>query len=111
MLRNLGAVGASLSRGSAGTEATHSVGDPVQRLAMLDALEDAEISWFWATDADNKVTYLSGSAARKFPLESAIVGEQLGRLVETVLSNEAEERMERPLSFLLSARNRFTDLT
>ncbi|HEY6816589.1 MAG TPA: EAL domain-containing protein [Croceibacterium sp.] len=91
-------------------EDTSYVGDPGQRLSLLDALEHAEIGWFWATDAENRLVYLSRSAARKFALETSTIGEPLGRLVEVVPS-EGEERAERPLSFLLSARNRFADLT
>src|SRR5690606_19072546 len=79
------------------------------RLAMLDAFEEAEIGWFWATDATNRMTYLSASAIAKFGEGRAIVGEALGSIVETVAS-EDEDRTDRPLSFLLGARNRFTDL-
>jgi hypothetical protein len=49
MLRNLGSKPASLSRGASGDG-----GQPItdrDRLQMLDAFEEADIAWFWATDA------------------------------------------------------------
>jgi diguanylate cyclase (GGDEF)-like protein len=105
MLRNLGGKSAPQGRASAGD-----VVDAGQRLAMLDAFEEAEIGWFWATDASNQLIYLSPSAARKFDDGAQVIGQPLGKMVETVPS-EGEERTDRPLSFLLSARNKFTDLT
>src|SRR5690606_21394709 len=84
--------------------------DDRQRLAMLDAFEDEEIGWFWATDAENRLIYLSPSAARRLGESRPVLGQPLGSLVETVPS-EGEERTERPLSFLLSARNRFSTLS
>ena len=110
MWRSLGAIGASQGRDSVRADAGPTVVDAGQRLAMLDAFEEAEIGWFWATDAANRVIYLSASALRKFGAETRIVGETLGSIVETVPS-EGEERTDRPLSFLLSARTRFADLT
>ena len=108
MLRNLGAKGAGPARAPG-------VGKPVtgiddgQRLAMLDAFEEEDIGWFWATDPDNRLIYLSPSAARRFPEERQILGESLATVVETI-GGEGEERTERPLSFQLGARNRFADL-
>jgi diguanylate cyclase (GGDEF)-like protein/PAS domain S-box-containing protein len=108
MLRNLGGKGASQGRASMG--ALSQAVDDRQRLAMLDAFEDEEIGWFWATDADNHLIYLSPSAARRLGEDRPVIGQPLGSLVETVPS-EGEERTERPLSFLLSARTRFSTLT
>ncbi len=73
---------------------------------MLDAFEEEEIGWFWATDADNRLIYLSPSAARKFVHQHDVIGQSLSSLVETV-AVDSDDRAERPLSFLLSARNRF----
>jgi diguanylate cyclase (GGDEF)-like protein len=104
MLRNLGAKGAASSRASGANDI-----DDRQRLAMLDAFEEEEIGWFWATDRENRLIYLSPSAAKRFPPDRAVLGELLGAVVETIPS-DSEERSERPLSFLLSARNKFADL-
>jgi len=108
MLRNLGGIGISPVRASATNDSLVAV-PPEERLAMLDAVEEAGIGWFWATDAGNKLTYLSSSALRRFPADQRIIGEALGAIVETV-PGEGEDRAARPLSFLFSARNRFADL-
>jgi diguanylate cyclase (GGDEF)-like protein len=109
MLRNLGARGAASARASGKDDSVPALDDR-QRLAMLDAFEKEEIGWFWATDRDNRLIYLSPSAARRFAADRQPLGQPLGSVVDAVPS-EGEERSERPLSFLLSARNKFTDLT
>src|SRR5688500_14073097 len=101
MLRSLGARGAGSLRASGAA-----VIDDQQRLAMLDAFEEEEIGWFWATDHENRLIYLSPSAARRFAGGLQVLGQPLGAIVEAVPS-EGDERSERPLSFLLSARNKF----
>ena len=108
MLRNLGAKGAANSHDSS-AGAVHLIDDK-QRLAMLDAFEEDEIGWFWATDTQNRLIYLSNSAKRRLGEGRQVIGEALGTVVEPVPS-EGEERAERPLSFLLGARNKFADLT
>ena len=109
MLRNLGARGTGSSRASgAGDNAP--IIDERQRLAMLDAFEEEEIGWFWATDSENRLIYLSPSAARRFAADREVLGQALCTGVVSVPS-EGEERSERPLSFLLSARNKFADLS
>jgi diguanylate cyclase (GGDEF)-like protein len=106
MLRNLGAKGA----GPARTPASGISGiDDAQRLAMLDAFEEQDIGWFWATDHENRLVYLSPSAARRFAEDRPILGQSLAAIVETIVG-EGEDRTERPLSFLLGARNRIADL-
>jgi diguanylate cyclase (GGDEF)-like protein/PAS domain S-box-containing protein len=107
MLRGLGGKGSAAARSSAGGTVTI---DAKQRLAMLDAFEEEEIGWFWATDGENRLIYLSPSAARKFGAHDEILGQPLAGLVETV-PTEGDERSERPLSYMLSARNRFTSVT
>jgi len=82
--------------------------DAKQRLSMFDALENAGISWFWATDDTGVLTYLSSAAIEKFSADRPVVGELLGSLVETVEGSESANRT-RPLAFLLSARTTFID--
>jgi diguanylate cyclase (GGDEF)-like protein len=109
MLRNLGARGAASARAPGPGDSTPTIDDQ-QRLAMLDAIEQEDIGWFWATDRDNRLVYLSPSAAQRFAADRPVLGQPLGAIVESV-PNEGEERSERPLTFLLSARNKFADLT
>jgi diguanylate cyclase (GGDEF)-like protein len=109
MLRNLGAKGAASGRASRPGEYMPGIDDK-QRLAMLDAFEQEDIGWFWATDSENRLIYLSPSAAHRLSENRPVLGQALGSVVEAV-PGEGEERSERPLSFLLSARNKFADLT
>ena len=108
MLRSLGAKGTAAARASDADERQAAI-DDAQRLAMLDAFEQEDIGWFWATDRENRLIYLSPSAARRFPADRPVLGQLLGAVVEPIPS-EGEDRSERPLSFLLSARNKFADL-
>ena len=108
MLRNLGAIGAGSPRAPGAAKPVTGI-DDAQRLAMLDAFEEEEIGWFWATDGENRLIYLSPSAAARFADDRPVLGQALGAVVEAV-PGEGEERSERPLSFLLSARNKFNDL-
>ncbi|MGB3165435.1 MAG: EAL domain-containing protein [Alteraurantiacibacter sp.] len=82
--------------------------DPAERLALLDSFEQAGVVWFWATDESGALTYLSPSAIAQFDPSRAVIGEGLGKLVETVDTGESGHRA-RPLSFLLGARTKFSD--
>ncbi len=81
-----------------------------ERLAMLEVFEDNEIGWFWATDSDGRLTYLSTSAAAKFGGDRKVVGELLNSLIETA-DEKGEEGGERPLKFFLGSRTKFQDVT
>ncbi|WP_250893572.1 EAL domain-containing protein [Croceibacterium selenioxidans] len=108
MLRGLGGKGAGGNPVS-GNGAVRTL-DASQRLAMLDAFEEAEIGWFWATDSDNRLIYLSASALRKFGDQGQIIGKPLASLAEAVTA-DGEERSERPLSYLLGARSTINAVT
>ncbi len=84
--------------------------DMRRRLELLDNFEDLEIGWFWATDSSGSLIYLSESAARALGCEpEQIVGRKLTNLfVEE--RNDDQEEVERPLPFLISARNSFSAL-
>ena len=84
--------------------------DMRRRLELLDNFEDLEIGWFWATDPSGSLIYLSESAARALGCEpEQIVGRKLSNLfVEE--RNDDHEEVERPLPFLISARNSFAAL-
>jgi diguanylate cyclase (GGDEF)-like protein/PAS domain S-box-containing protein len=84
--------------------------DSSARLAVLDDFERAAIVWIWATDADNRLIYISESAAEKLgrpPLD--LLGHPLIELFETDPDNP-DERSDRPLKFQLSARNKLSGL-
>ncbi|MGN6496231.1 MAG: putative bifunctional diguanylate cyclase/phosphodiesterase, partial [Tsuneonella sp.] len=84
--------------------------DSKARLELLDQFEDAGLGWFWATDAEGRLIYLSNSATRQ-------LGRDPGSLNGSALSslfildkNDDSEKAERPLAFLLSARNTIHEL-
>ena len=84
--------------------------DSAARLEVLDDFEQAGIGWIWATDAENRLIYISESAGAKLArpvLE--LLGHPLIELFETDPDNP-DERSDRPLKFQLSARNKLTDL-
>jgi diguanylate cyclase (GGDEF)-like protein len=106
MLRNLGAKGAGAPTSAFGGPMV----DAAQRLEMLDAFEEEDICWFWITDPESRLVYLSPSALRKFDPQRKVIGEALGSIVETAAVEEGQ-RSERPLSYLLTAHHRFSATT
>jgi diguanylate cyclase (GGDEF)-like protein len=110
MLRNLGSKGAAPANrsGGASSERAQQITDR-DRLDMLDAFEEADIAWFWATDAENRLIYLSPAAVKKLGPARSIIGELLTSLVEPIAEGD-DEQPERPFSFLLGARNKFAEL-
>ena len=83
----------------------------MHRVELLASFEQAGLGWFWATDGDGRLTYLSYSAA-----------DRIGRAIDELLhqpiidlfepdTEDNEFRSERPLVFLLKARNSISQLT
>jgi diguanylate cyclase (GGDEF)-like protein len=84
--------------------------DSARRLEVLDDFEQAGIGWIWATDGENRLIYISESAAEKLGRPASdLLGQPLIQLFETDPDNP-DERSDRPLKFQLSARNKLTDL-
>jgi diguanylate cyclase (GGDEF)-like protein len=83
--------------------------DAGRRLELVDDIEHAGIGWFWASDADNRLLYLSASAAEKIgrPLDD-LVGQPLADLFETDPHNP-DERSDRPFKFQLNARSKLNE--
>ncbi|QDM39795.1 EAL domain-containing protein [Altererythrobacter sp. TH136] len=82
----------------------------VDRLALLDQFEESELGWFWATDAEGKLSYLSASAAHR-------LGQKPEQMLGTPLTAlflpdelEDEDRAERPFAFQLRARSTISDM-
>lgn len=85
-------------------------GDSKQRLELFDSFENLNLGWFWATDARGRMTYLSNRAAQCIGKEEKeILGAALGSLF-VPQDNDESDKAERPLPFLISARNAFTEL-
>ena len=80
------------------------VGD-AERLALLDQFEESELGWFWATDVEGKLSYLSASAAHRLGLEpDQMIGTPLTTLFLPDAADE-QDRAERPFAFQLRARS------
>lgn len=86
------------------------VSDVARRIELLDSFEAAGLGWFWATDAQGRLIYLSENAAEKLGWKD---GEAIGRPLGELFTPEKDDdpdRAERPLAFLLSARNSISQL-
>jgi diguanylate cyclase (GGDEF)-like protein len=101
-----------LNRSGQGRDGGRSGGgmvDPAERIRLFKEYEDSGLGWFWATDGQGCVTYVTEAVAGILgaPLEE-IIGCPLSR-VFTLEREEGEDSAERPLGFQLSARNTITD--
>lgn len=79
-----------------------------ERIEMLDSFEESDIAWFWATDAKNRLTYLSPAAISQFAVERKIIGEPLAELFKTV-SDEQDAAEIKPISYMVSSRSSFVE--
>ncbi|MEM6856449.1 MAG: EAL domain-containing protein [Pseudomonadota bacterium] len=78
-----------------------------EKIAMLDQLEVSGLGWFWASDADGQLTYLSPALADR--LDSALddlIGQPLTQLFEPA----ANERSPKPLSLILNTHKAFASM-
>lgn len=74
------------------------------RLEMLEAFETARLGWFWATDADHRLTYLSSGAANQAGIDPVSLSKvELSHLFKLDRSQHSDS--QRSLPFLLNARN------
>jgi diguanylate cyclase (GGDEF)-like protein/PAS domain S-box-containing protein len=84
--------------------------DALRRLALLEDFESAGLGWFWASDAEGNLIYISESAATAIGKPT---GEIVGMAVATLFTpdeDESSERAARTLPFLLRARNSINDM-
>lgn len=82
-----------------------------RRVELLDSFEEAGLGWFWATDAEGRLTYLSEKATDLLKIaQEDVLGRPLLELFAADDSEDEEERSERSLSFLLGTRNTIAQL-
>ena len=111
ILRGLGGKGSSGDGASAAHVQPIGMGDHHRRLQLLDDFESTGIAWFWATDDQNRLIYLSPSASQAFGItHEELIGRPLSSLF-VLEQDDSDETAERPLPFLLSARTKFANLT
>jgi diguanylate cyclase (GGDEF)-like protein/PAS domain S-box-containing protein len=80
--------------------------DLARRVELLDSLEETGVGWFWASDAEGRMIYLSPAALEPFGMKA---DEFAGRTITQVFEEERQEEGKgegagRPLKFLLAAR-------
>lgn len=102
-----------LTNGAGNTEPKESVRsfDPASRAKLLESLEKSDLGWFWASDADGKIAYLSQPAAQRAgkPVEE-ITGRSITDVFQPVENSDGAGQ-ERPLKFQLAARNSIKPVT
>lgn len=81
-----------------------------QRVEILDDIERSGINWLWATDAENRLIYLSASAADSVdkPIDE-LLSLPLTDLIADDPDNP-EQKSDRPLNFQLSKRSKIDSL-
>ncbi|KHK93632.1 diguanylate phosphodiesterase [Novosphingobium malaysiense] len=81
------------------------------RLSLLDEFEDLGIGWFWATNAEGNLIYISPRLLDLISADAAsVLGQPLGNLFEADPEN-LDEKSSRPLNFLLGTRHKIPELT
>jgi len=80
-----------------------------QALLLLRDYEASGLGWFWATDNEGKITYISDCVAERMGCPRT---ELLGRAVQSlfILQRDEDDQHERTLPLILSARKTFADL-
>lgn len=81
-----------------------------EKVLLLEDYEASELGWFWASDSEGRITYVSdwvGAVLGKEP--QALAGEPLTSLF-ILERDEDDDPVERTLPLLLSSRKTFSDL-
>ncbi len=76
-----------------------------ERLAMLDELESSGLGWFWASDADGNLTYLSGAIAERIDVP---LNEIIGQPLSAVFVPTDRDGRTKSLPLMLGARKAFS---
>lgn len=77
-------------------------------LLLLQNFEESGRGWFWSTDAEGRVTYLSNSIGEKLGVATdTLIGKDFAELF---LKPEASEDRQRSLAWVLMRQSKFDDL-
>ncbi len=80
-----------------------------QAIALLRDYERSGIGWFWSSDSDGRLTYISECVAQQLGKErNELVGQPIQSLF--ILDRDEDDTVERTLPLILSARKTFVDL-
>ena len=104
-------LGSGRNRSGAATAlAPISATDIHARVELLNNFEDLRLGWFWATDSKGRLVYLSNSAIEVLGGDrDVIIGKSISDFFVPDRADDPD-KAERPLPFLISARNSFSDL-
>ncbi len=80
-----------------------------QALLLLRDYEATGLGWFWSSDSEGKITYISDCIAERLGCERSSL---LGRAVQSlfVLERDKDDTLERTLPLIFSTRKTFSDL-
>jgi len=79
-----------------------------ERLAMLDDLEQSGLGWFWASDANGNLTYLSAAIAARLDLPLA---DLIGQPLNAIFTMADRDGRGKSLSLMLGAHKAFSAMT
>ncbi len=85
--------------------------DNASRASLLESLEKSDLGWFWASDAEGFLTYISSPAAQRL---GRPVGDIIGKTITEIFqpTDASDDRgTGRPLKFQLAARNSIKPVT
>lgn len=119
-MATIGSAGMGRLRGLLGTRLGDSTSAPVSLMsgspteqrhivALLRDYEQSGIGWFWSTDAEGRISYISNFVAQKLGRSSdELVGQPFHSLF--ILDRDEDDTVERTLPLILSARKTFSEL-
>lgn len=87
--------------------ATGSELDDREALKLLRNYEQTGLGWFWSTNADGVVRYLSAAVAQRMKLAECGQGQAFAQLFAP---HDRSDEKQRPLSFLMARKARFDQL-
>lgn len=80
-----------------------------QAILLLRDYEASGLGWFWSSDHEGRITYISDTVAEQLGCETAqLVGQPVQSLF--LLDRDEDDPIERTLPLILSARKTVTDL-
>ncbi len=79
-----------------------------ERLAMLDDLEQSGLGWFWASDANGNLTYMSAAIAARLDLPLA---DLIGQPLNAIFTMADRDGRGKSLSLMLGAHKAFSAMT
>lgn len=104
-----GAAKAAVAGGAAVPFMRKAVADPLaaEHLRLFRNYESMDLGWFWATDAEGQITYISEGAARSLGTTSeSLIGRELVSLFKNP-NDEADAERRRTMPFQMARQARF----